>query len=48
VTGKRDFQKLKNDRMGYLALYNEEMLYDISYLANRIQKAAVEKSIIDK
>lgn len=44
VTGKRDFQKLKNDKNGYYAPYDDFCLAEISYLnGQRIVKKITER-----
>ena len=43
VTGKRDFQKLKNDKAGYLAPCDENSLYEISYDNDLLSKKTINK-----
>lgn len=38
VTGKRDYQKLKNDKLDYYAPCNEMYLYRISFENNSVIK----------
>ena len=42
VTGKRDFQKLKNDKSGYFAPCDDNHLYAVSFENGTIKKAIVE------
>lgn len=44
VTGKRDFQQLKNDKSGYYAPKDEDTFFEISYEGNQVSKKTVRIS----
>lgn len=49
VTGKRDFEKLKNDKVNYYCPVNTENMYEIDFLENEIpQKRLVKRNSIRK
>ena len=48
VTGKRDFQKLKNDKSGYFAPCDDNHLYAVSFENHSIKKDTINNVMDNK
>ena len=46
VTGKRDFQKLKNDKSGYFAPCDDNHLYAVSFENHSIKKDTINFELL--